>query len=299
MNPTELLNLISNAPTVAFHKFVLLSKNRESDLFCFFEGKDSQYYSSRAKLITKRKCHPISCGNKKSVLATYDIFDAHSSYKNHLKAFFIDSDFDPPINKNGVYETPCYSVENLYVNSDCISEILKNEFLLIETDSQYIALMELFENELNVFSRETLLFNAWYATLKKKKRLNGLKSTCVSLDDKLPKGFICLKIGTITSNYDLVKIKATFPKAIEVTEEEVNETIKELNSPLVSQKLRGKFQMWFLYTFLQFLIDDANNSKVILENKTKFNIDRANIYTQLSQYATTTNCLESYLSTFI
>ena len=298
MNPGELLKLTEEASTVAFHKFILLCKGRDTDLFCFFEGKDSQYYSSRVRQLIKRKYHPISCGNKKTVLDTFRLFKNHNDYQKYSKAFFIDRDFDESVNEELVYETPCYSVENFYANSECFTEVLKNEFSLTEEDKEFKILLSLFKKELSSFTKETLLFNGWYAALKKKKRENGYKSTGVSLDDKLPKDFICLKIGAIKSDYDLKKIRKCFPNAIEVSNEEVSNAIAQLNCIKIEDKLRGKFQMWFFYNFLHFLIEDANKSKTILKSKTKFNVDRANIYTQLSQYAITPECLESYLSRF-
>lgn len=298
MNPIELLELTQVTPTVAFHKFVLLSRGKSNDFFCFFEGKDSQYYSSRIKQIVQRSYHPISCGNKKAVLQTYNLFKSSDDYKSYRKAFFIDKDFDESITDSNVYETPCYSVENFYVNEYTISEVLKNEFLLTEADEEFRIALSLFRKENEVFNRETLLFNSWYSALKAKKRKEKLESTNVSLDEKLPKNFICVRIGKITSNYDLNMIKNTFPQAIEVSELEVNVEMKRLLSSDLNAMLRGKFQMWFLFNFLQFLIEDANLHNTILKIKTKFRVDKSNLCSNLSQYAYTPACLINYLSHF-
>lgn len=295
MRPEDLLKLTENTATVAFHKFVLLCKGKESDLYCFFEGRDAQYYSPRIKSITKKNYHPISCGNKKSVVDVHNWVSSHNDYKKYSKTFFVDSDFDNSLNLDGIYETPCYSVENFYVNTKCLSEILKNEFGLTEIDVEYKSIINLFEKELEDFSKATLLFNAWYAGLKSKKQKEGLKSTCVSLSDKLPNDFVCIKIGAITSNYDLQKIMDKFPDAIKVDQEIINAEYSRLNCAEIHQKLRGKYQFSFFYEFLRFLIDDANSKKSILKKKTKFNIDKANMYGQLSQYALTTECLTNYL----
>lgn len=299
MKPEDLLKLTENTSTVAFHKFVLLCKGRESDLYCFFEGRDSQYYSPRIKSITKRKYHPISCGNKKSVIDVHKWLSTHTDYSKYPKVFFVDRDFDNKIGIAELYETPCYSVENFYVNAECLSEILKNEFGLTEIDVEYKSIITLFEKELDNFSQATLLFNAWYAALKTKKYKEGLKSTCVSLSDKLPNDFVCLKIGSITSNYDLQKIMDKFPDAIKVSEDEIKVESLKLNCAEIHQKIRGKYQFSFFYEFLRFIIDDANNKKTILKKKTKFNIDKANMYGQLSQYAITTECLTNYLTKHI
>lgn len=298
MNPEELLEITSKTPTVAFHKFVLLSKGRFNDLFCFFEGKDCQYYSLRIKQYVRRNYHPISCGNKNTVLETFMLFESSSDYKNHRKAFFVDTDFDVKINNSNIYETPCYSVENLYANGQVLSEILKNEFGLCEEDKEFKILMGIFEENQNAFNNYTLLFNGWYAALKDKKRREGLRSTKVNLDDKLPKNFIVLKIGFISSRYDLQRIKEFFPDAINVTEDEVNRSIEELKKSDLNFNLRGKYQLWFFCSFLQFIINDANKEKHILSKTTKFNADRGHMISNLSQYALTPDCLIEYLSHF-
>lgn len=298
MRPEDLLKLAENTSTVAFHKFVLLCKGREKDIFCFFEGRDSQYYSPRVKNITKRNYHPITCGNKKSVIDVYGLIAAHREYDKYSTAFFIDSDFDPSVGIERIFETPCYSVENFYVNRDTFSEILKNEFGLTEEDEEYKKAITIFESELSTFSKETMLFNAWYAALKSKKIKEGHKSTNVSLEDKIPKEFVCIKIGSISSNYTLDEINKRFPDAIQITEDEVMEEVKKIQESNVYDKLRGKFQFSFLYNFLRFVIDDANGRKSIIKKRTKFNVDKANMYAQLSQYAVTPKILVDYLKKF-
>jgi hypothetical protein len=298
MSPSELLEISKNTFTVAFHKFVLLSRGRENDLFCFLEGMDSQYYSSRVRQFVRKNYHPISCGNKSSVLRTYALFRNASIYSDISKAFFVDRDFDECINNPDIYETPCYSVENLYVNEETLKEILKNEFGLLESDIEYTQIVDLFNVEIDQFSKESLLFNAWYATLKREKVKKMFKTTGVNLDEKIPKEFLFLKIGAIKSDYDLKKIKEYFPEAIEVNQADLELTIQVLLKNDLSKCLRGKFQMWFFYTFLQFIINDANNIKSIIKKKTKFKIEKALIHSQLSQYAQTPDCLVNYLQQF-
>src|SRR5437763_6662955 len=112
MRVPELIQIVNNSSTVAFHKFVLLSNGRENDLFCFFEGIDSHYYSFRIKQIARRNYHPIVCGNKKSVLETFKKLNSNPIYDKYKKAYFIDRDFDEKNSENKIYETPTYSIEN-------------------------------------------------------------------------------------------------------------------------------------------------------------------------------------------
>lgn len=297
MNPQELLAL-SKKTAVTFHKFVLLSHGREKDLFCFFEGSDDcPYYSLRIKNIVKRNYHPIKCGNKQKVIDMFEYFKRTGKYQNYLKAFFVDKDFDSPLNNPLIYETPTYSVENLYTNEKTLIEILKNEFEINETDNEYNTIINLFRENQNDFHDKSLLFNSWYASLKEKRNLTGI-STNVTLDEKIPENFISIKIGSITSDYDLIKIRATFPNALEITEEEVLQKQEEFRKANRGHIFRGKFEIHFLYHFLLFLIQDANTKKSILKKKTSFSINKTKMLSLLSSYAQTPECLERYLEGF-
>lgn len=81
---------------------------------------------------------------------------------------------------------------------------------------------------------------------------------------------------------------------------DLQEKVKEFQEGETEKLLRGKFELEFLYTFLQFLITDANvkeNNK-ILKVKTKFRVDKALMLSQLSQYAETPQCLIDYIKNF-
>jgi hypothetical protein len=298
MKVIELLDKAKHSPVVAFHKFVLLTKKHENDLFCFFEGYDSPYYSSRIKTFTSKNYHPIICGNKKSVISVKEKLEKDSVYQKYKTLFFIDRDFDETLSSTSrnLYETPCYSVENFYVSLSSFSEILKNEFHLTEEEVEYKTAIELFKENQTSFHDASLFFNGWYALQKEKCRLEKCKLN-ICLNEKLPKGFIILKIGSISKNYELIDIEQKFPDAIKVSEDDINNKIMKLKEVSLEKSLRGKYEIWFLYEMLRYLIDDANNSKkrTILKAKTKFNIDKAQILSQLSQYADTPDCLIKFL----
>ena len=78
--------------------------------------------------------------------------------------FFIDRDFDDSLamtNKD-LFETPCHSVENLYVQEDCLKEILKSEFHITIANSD-------FNKRVNDFNLRIKEFNALLLLNKTKK----------------------------------------------------------------------------------------------------------------------------------
>ncbi|MUP39873.1 DUF4435 domain-containing protein [Labilibaculum euxinus] len=294
MEAKDLKKKADSSSAVAFHKFVLLQKDHNQDLFCFYEGNDNGYYYPRIKEFYNGVHHPIKCGNKKSVLYMYK--SVKTRYPEVKCSFFIDNDFDERIENPKIYETPCYSIENFYTSKNFISDILKNEFGLSEIDSEYKTALDVFDTNQQKYHNESLLFNAWYASLKEKANTNKCSAN-VNLNCSIPKEFFILKIGSISSDYNFDNLKNKYPEAISISEKEVNNKIKEFQLKDLSKTLRGKYELEFIYTFLNFLIDDANDPEngTILKNKTKFRVDKAQMLSQLSQYAETPNCLVKYI----
>lgn len=297
MNAQDLKKKANNSTAVAFHKFVLLRKNHIQDLFCFYEGMDNGYYYPRIKEIYNGNHHPICCGNKKSVLYMHK--SVKTKYPDTKCSFFVDNDFDERIENDDIYETPCYSIENFYTSKSFISDILKNEFGLSEIDSEYKTALNIFETNQEIYHQESLLFNGWYASLKEKASKNSC-CTNVNLNCSIPKEFLVLKIGSIAGNYTYDDLKNKFPEAISISKEEVENKIDELKSKELRLTLRGKYELEFVYTFLQYLIDDANHiqKRNVIKKKTKFRVDKAQMLSQLSQYAETPDCLINYIEQF-
>jgi len=218
MNPSELLK-DSKSANVVFHQFVLLHRKYKTDLFCFYEGKDTQYYFPRINLVEENH-HILVCGNKKSVLDAHKLIKMR--YSEFRTKFFIDSDFDVNEELIDVYITPSYSIENLYCTDKVFSNILKNEFLLNSEDEEYKILMRLYTQRQKEFHKGIRLFNLWYFVLKrilaKKKSLPD-----ISLGSKVPKEFISFSLTNISANYNLEKIKERFPSTIEINQQDLQE----------------------------------------------------------------------------
>jgi len=300
MKPSDLTKESNESSVVAFHNFVLLKRKYKQDLFCFFEGKDDpKYYYERIKNTTNVEHHPIICGNKKTVIHLYNEIKDRKEYKIYKKAFFIDLDFDDKNTIKDIYETPYYSIENFYVDKKVLSDILKNEFGLLETDNNFTTIINFYVSEQKKYNECSKLFNAWYATLKKEASDKKIKLN-VSLNEKIPKELIVLKIGNISCDYELSDIEKLFPKAMKINKRIIDEKIKEFKGKTYYKIFRGKYEIEFLYKFLQFLIEDANNveKRKFLKKKTKFRIDKALIISQLSKYAETPACLIDYLKKF-
>jgi len=117
MSYLQQLRQSRNKAQVAFHEFTLSTREFPTHLFCFFEGKDNAYYVPRIKQFTTQYLHRLIAQK--------------TEYDKYKVGFFIDRDFNKelPLIYPPIFETPCYSIENLYVSKDVFKEILINEIL--------------------------------------------------------------------------------------------------------------------------------------------------------------------------
>ena len=303
MTYLEQLRQSKDKPQVAFQEFALSTRKYPNHLFCFFEGKDNPYYVPRIKRYTS-DYQPINCGGRESVLKIRTLISNHSVYNNYKKAFFIDRDFNKAHKQSNppIFETPCYSTENLYVSVDVFKEILINEFHLSEfSDSNIVdACISHYQKRQNEFHDAVCLFNAWYACLIEI-RNSTEKTTGVNLEDKLPKGYIDVTLESVTFNYDLNVIKNTFPDATEVEEIMLANKLVEFGDCEKKKFFRGKYEMQFLIKFIQLLLQDSNSSKTIVKSKINYafgdNLSNQQAINIFGGYAETPESLIEYLQT--
>jgi hypothetical protein len=289
-----------------FTHYTLLTGKYPTHLFCFFEGNDNDYYVQRIRTFTD-DFKPLRCGNRNAVLDVHRLIAGHKEHEKYKKAFFIDRDFNPPLAATNppIYETPCYSIENLYVSPEVFERILINKFHLSpgkEEEIKIIAVcMETYKARQNEFHAAVCLFNAWYACLMDIKNATGQEAGA-SLDEKLPKGFVEVSLQGVTSDYDLEKIKTTFPKATEVETEVLNRKVAEFSTCEQSKVFRGKYEISFLIGFIHLLLKDYEKGKHVVQKKLKFAFgDASSLNIQqaidiFSDCAETPKCLRDYLA---
>jgi hypothetical protein len=251
------------------------------------------------------KFYPLRCGNRAAVLGTHRLIAAHREYDNYKKGFFIDRDFNPPLAATNppIYETPCYSIENLYVSPEVFEQILINKFHLSAVENKEIiaVCMKTYKARQDEFHAAVCLFNAWYACLIDIKNATGKKAEA-NLEDKLPKRFIEISLQAVTADYDLEKIKTTFPNATEVEAEVLEHKITEFSSCQQAKVFRGKYEISFLIDFIRLLLKDHKEGKHVVQKKLNFAFgDASSLGIQqainiFSDCAETPKCLKQYLA---
>jgi len=297
----DLIREKEKASSVAYQSFVLLTNINANSLFCFFENKDAPYYHLRIKTSFKGDFHYISCGNKSMVKKTFNLIKGHKEYDKYKLAFFIDRDFDESIkNKfNEIYETPSYSIENLYCSINSMKEFIKTDLQLGEENPLHNSILELYQILQSDFLNASLIFNAWYKLQKSKsKSLNQPNNVC--LTESLIPNFIELSLEGINQIYTIDTILEKYPNCLPYTTEELTAVVNDLNASDLRLDLRGKYVFNFMTSFIRKLIEDgADESKrKIVKKKIKYNMDNSTALTLLTCYAETPTCLTEFLTKY-
>ncbi|CAG1771183.1 hypothetical protein BAC3_01615 [uncultured bacterium] len=301
LTPDEMRQSL-NKPQVGYQEFMLHVGQNKNGLFCFFEGKDAPYYIPRIKQFTQNY-HSIKCGGKDKVLSVHRLISKHTEYQKYKKAFFVDRDFDEPVNNPDIFETPCYSIENLYTSIAVFKEIIKNSLGLSEIRKSYQTCMSLYTERQKEFHQAVILFNAWYACLIAIRNTTK-KETGVNLSDRLggdktTKDFITFSLESISKNYNFQLIKQKFPNALEVSGDALNQKIVEFSNCEPHKVFRGKYEMQFVITIIDLILQDSNKQQRYIKEKIKFsfssNLSNQQAIELFSSYAETPDSLNKYL----
>jgi hypothetical protein len=290
-------------PQVAFQEFALSTGGKPTHLFCFFEGKDNAYYVPRIKRYTD-DYYPIKCGNKKATLDVYALIVCKSEYKKYKLGFFIDRDFNHSVGEKNppIFESPCYSIENLYVSLKVFKEIIINEFHLSENKDKQLfdTLLNIYEARQKEFHAAILLLNAWYACLIEKKDKEQIE-TGVTLNDLKLNHIVDIKLQNVIHHYDIEKLKETFPNAIEIDEDTLKKKIELFKLIEQHKFFRGKYELEFMLKLIREILSDSYKQRTVVKERinTSFgdgsSLNQELLLNLFSAYAETPQELISYL----
>lgn len=271
-------------------------------LICFFEGEDEKYYSIRVRHITKLSTWSgINCKGKRSALTLREKISKINTYENAKLAFFLDKDFDAPdeINGNNTYITPCYSIENLYTTLECFENTIRAEFGLTpncpDTDD-YQKALDIYNNRKIEFIEAIKPYNIWILAHRLRE-----KSDCtiekLNLNNVDLNRLVNITLTNVSRVYDPDKLHEML-RTEPIKQHEYEQAKVYFNEIEPDNSFRGKEQIEFFRTLLSKLKEErCKQTSSIFCNRhgVKISLARANILSELSQYATTPTCLESFL----
>lgn len=293
----ELLRENRENASVAFMEFCSYKECYKEYLFVFYEGEDRKYYNQRIRDFVGSKIIQIKAGNKKNVIKVMKQIDSQNQYNNVKTVFFVDRDMDfnmPEYNSNNLYVTPCYSIENLYVNEYSLGLILEDEFGLNSNDNDYNQIMSNFSCLYKDFCDKMTVFNA-LVLLRNEKKLNEDK-VCINniKTSHLIKIDIINRSITFSIHYEKV-ISDLSIKLNVMNDEEIKQAVSRLSSygdPC--DVFRGKNQLDFMIEFIDQLC--KYKKEIIKSNKNSISINpKQNRLSTLSRYAKTPDNLIKFL----
>lgn len=288
--------------------FILAYQQNTTRLYCFFEGiDDPKYYNLRIKSIIFQEkvdnIRPFQCEGKETVINVCNLVLNDIRYQKAWVAFFIDKDFDDVAelpHNDVLFITPCYSIENLYVSQQVLERILRDEFFLAETDSDFQSTINLFNLRLSEFNAASEELNAWLYLQRQAEKTTG-NATKLSIREKLKnEDLFLVNISKIDKKYSVHDLIQKFPEAPIISPEELSHQINEFrHKGGGTLNFRGKHLIFFLNRFLMGLVEDRrqkNNKRLHFTERGTVKLQLSeNIISELSQYANTPESLYKFL----
>lgn len=281
---------------IGVHRY--LEKKNDHSLFCFMEGKhDPDYYLGVIRSICGDDCIIIVCGNKSNVLDSYNNF-FQIDHDRYRLAFFIDKDYDEPINNPNIFETDCYSIENYYCSPEAFKRILKYGIGVPDDVDWRHDVIDFYMNQFHQFHQTVDLFNAFYSLLHKYEREKNVFFK-LNLDDSFPTELANTNVNKCSKLYTLQNILDKYGIEEKVmTEAEVIVEMNRLWALDPFKVFRGKFELDMLFKIMNYLINDANKNLCapIIRKKVSMHLNGKSLMSDLAQFADIPDGLRTYLA---
>lgn len=289
-----LLNRLTET-SVVMHKIAINYPETKERPICLVEGFDVDYYYLRVKM----KCDNaepffVNCKGKDGVLEAHYKISRRPEYRDGKFFYFVDKDFDELISNKDIYETPCYSIENLYTSREAVKNILSKVFKLEEAivDSILGMYLEL-QKKYHMFIS---YFMAWLILQKEKIKEKG--EVKINLKDMKVTEIQRITLNDIKCNYDLEFLKRKFPDAYVLEDSEIQEKLSEISSFNPQRFFRGKYEIEFLEKFISLILENLGSrdeGKRMFGERKKITFHLYNSLQQFSSYADTPECLVDYI----
>lgn len=281
------------------------SVSGKSKYIMVLEGKDDpKYYTPIFSALIRTAWEPLSVGGKSNSLELRDQIRRHPKYRNDSVCFFVDRDFDRPLNYPDVYTTPGYSIENLYCESDTVRRILEAECGLSKAEM---------ENRKDILEYLLSIYTNTQAQFHSSKKIHLLNSvfmyvrTCkndkkISLDKvlRLEVSF-CEKGLSLNLKKQKYFIDSRRAEKVNFKQFIASSIDWEAAHSQPANRFRGKLEILLLRKFLESLKHDKHLSQsTILKFDTHIKLENPSmadhILSTVSQYVRPPDCLIDFLT---
>ena len=234
------------------HKIRLFLK-KEEDVYCFVEGKDSEYYFPKIQACTDKKITFFDCRGRDNVILNYSIIEYLKKYVNYKILYFIDRDFNVDVVPDSIYQTPCYAIENLYVHKNVLSAILEYSWHIDEEDRR-IAL-ELYENSQKNYHFHALEMNTFIKLQKYLSHDRGLgiklNLSNINLDDLYK-----IDLESTERKIGMEQWISKVGETIEYEESQFADIQNTFSKSHYCYEFRGKNELFFMKKYMERLKEE-------------------------------------------
>ncbi|WP_059019372.1 DUF4435 domain-containing protein [Vibrio coralliirubri] len=306
MSRVNTLNKAKDALSVKFLEFTRAVSRENGRFAVFFEGEDEKYFSVRLNNINPSLSWVgIKCGGKGNVKKMREKIRSHSVYSDSCCMFFVDADFDDNgdlSNFSDTYVTPSYSVENFYISSTVLRRILNAEFGISEICNEYQCFENVvnhYESHLEQYLENISEFNYLIKTLRDLEKQKILQSQ-LNLNQLKLEDLLNISLTSVNKVYDHEVPHSIFPSLPEGLDINTGSAKVALDGQCKSLWFRGKQNLEFFRIYLTNLKTDRckKSDRVLFKDRgnVKLQLSKANILSELSQYAETPECLSAFIN---
>ena len=286
----EMMKTKAELGVVGFSRYLKVKAKYDKSPICFVEGKDDPYYYYQRVKIKCDLLSPqfINCKGKNGVVNA--IKEVIEKTNDNKVLAFVDKDFDTSLGYDFIYETPCYSIENLYVNKESFREICK--YNLNIKDERILGIcVELFESRMLEFFDCIRELNAWIAYHVK-------KGNSLNLQEKKLNKYIDINLEKVRKKYTLGQLFESFKVEDSEFDYDFFSEVFEAISDDPIKKYRGKYNIHFLREFLKLICKELGENENFFGQKVKvtFQLSKDGAIKELQQYADTPKCLIDYIT---
>jgi hypothetical protein len=289
-NSIDALKAKVSLACVPYQKIIKSIGSHPEIVVLLFEGEDEKYYSARIPNAIRYSA--VICDGKSNVLKAMDLVDSNAVLKAAKVFAFVDRDHDEVVNKDRVYTTPVYSIENFYCSLMAFDRLVSAEFgIMCNVDiAEYEHLYQnVYVPFLQSVSRIQKL-SAWFMFQRDVEKRSAS-------DVRLNANKININEASTKGNKGLMKyIYEKCPKCHRWNKDDKTKYISHDIHKEPLKYYRGKWILALYRPLLIKIINDARNNKMPIKTKKKPELQiQGDGIGALSQYADTPGCLTAFI----
>lgn len=289
-------------PVIEFMQ--VCNPNDRERLYCFVEAEmDKLFYNSKIRNIAGSNPMTQICRNKTSVIDVYADLVLRKDYNLVRKGYFVDRDFDETSLPPEIYVTPYHSLENFFTQKGTVEIILEEIFKITPGSKDFLKCMELYMKLQADFHDRILFLNVFLICQYKTYLLHAEKLNVDSTVAPVLRKIVSEDLNKVNSLNEISSkenIEALF--GVEKIEQDLwDASLASLVPDDWSFTLRGKFELKFLYAFIEQLKVSVkgNRSGTWTKKYSPHHLEESQMLLLLGDRVLPPDCLRDYIKVLL